>query len=460
VDAAAIDDFSEDFARSKQTPDECFRPITRFGCVKGVQHELVAYSGESPQGAMNNVQDSSIIMTNAPLSQEEVEEIRDLLGSHHAEDAHSAALLYTQKPTLAPETKQPTFAPTAAATPAPSTLPPALQRTPCPNDCSGQGTCLLGSLCQCKGGWTGFDCSLFVFTASLLGNTSELEDSPKGSIARLTIRVAKEAPNATATCRISCTPSDEARTELTEIKFYPNVTEKSIKVLGVLDFVDDGPQPFDVQIGPCSSSDPRFDFSWKSPKSPAIASGWNEDYPYAAVSTVQPEISSMIGQMVTLQGRHLQRVTSVCVEGVEVSQSPEFRVSISMPGVTGAIVQNEIELTSSHFEAWFNRVTGKPYRPPNFSGSKACSALLSGSFTGRRRAPTASNSSVGSPNASMPVLNYGSVNSSSPTPKPNRTVIIRAEGSFKYGNLEFTYKKLQRISTQPLLGQVAHLHAR
>jgi hypothetical protein len=56
----------------------------------------------------------------------------------------------------------------------------------------------------------------------------------------------------------------------------------------------------------------------------------------------------------------------------------------------------------------------------------------------------------------MPVRN-ASFNLISPT--RNRTVVIRAEGSFEYGNLEFKYKKLQRISTQPLLGQVTHLHA-
>ena len=360
--------------------------------------------------------------------------------------------MYTEQPTLTAETKRPTFAPTARATLAPSTLPPALQQTPCPNDCSGHGACLLGSVCQCMGGWTGLDCSIFVFTASILGNTSELEDSPMGSMATLTVRVAREVPNAAVACKVSCTPSTEARIDRPEMKLDANGTEKSIEIIGVQDFDDDGTQPFDVKIGPCRSSDPRFDFNWQS----KLASGWNQDYPFALVSTVQPEITSMTGQMVTLQGRHLQRVATVCVEGVEVSQKPELRVSIAMPGVTGAILQNEIELTSPHAIAWYNRVIGKPYRRPLFFGSKACPTELPASVRRRRRALAGSTSSAGSPNTSMPVRN-ASVNLISPT--RNRTVVIRAEGSFQYGNLEFKYKKLQRISTQPLLGQVAHLHA-
>ena len=383
----------------------------------------------------------------------------ELVGSNRGmptgNDASAVVLpanVYTEQPTLAAETKRPTFAPTARATLPPSTLPPALQQTPCPNDCSGHGTCLLGSVCQCMGGLTGLDCSIFVFTASILGNTSELEDSPVGSIATLTVRVASEAPNATVACRVSCTPSTEARIERPEVNFGANVTQKSIEIIGVQDFVDDGTQPFDVQIGPCQSADARFNFDWIR----QIASGWNEDYPFAVVSNVQPEITAMTGQMVTLHGRHLPRAATVCVEGIEVSQKPEFRVSIAMPGVTGAILQNEIELTSPHAIAWYNRVIGKPYRPPFFSGSKACSTGLPASVRTRRRALAGSTSNAGSPNTSMPVRN-ASFNLISPT--RNRTVVIRAEGSFEYGNLEFKYKKLQRISTQPLLGQVALLHS-
>jgi hypothetical protein len=238
------------------------------------------------------------------------------------------------------------------------------------------------------------------------------------------------------------------------MKLDANVTVKSILIIGVQDFEDDGTQPFDVKIGPCKSADPRFDFNWQS----QLASGWNQDYPFAVVATVQPEITAMKGQTVTLQGRYLQRVATVCVEGVEVSQKPEFRVSIAMPGATGAILRNEIELTSPHAIAWYKRVIGKPYHRPVLFGSKACSTGFSVSVPGRRRAlaaVAASTSSVGSPNTSMPVRNASSALISQ---RPNRTVVIRAEGSFMFGDLEFKYQKLQGIPTQPLLGQVAHLH--
>jgi hypothetical protein len=122
---------------------------------------------------------------------------------------------------------------------------------------------------------------------------------------------------------------------------------------------------------------------------PAVASSWNEDYPFAKIDTIKPDVSSMLGEMAVIRGRRLDRVSSVCVHGIDVSQEPKFRASIVERTPAGVSLQNEIELTSPDAVRWFKDVignaTGIPFRPKDTSSG--CAAP---SGTRRREGPGSS----------------------------------------------------------------------
>ena len=108
MDTAGLHDFVDDIARNRQNPDECFKPVTRFNCVKSVELAWVAYTGESPQDTASNYRDSPVVVvTDAPLSREEADAMGELVGSLGTQTGNDAnavvlpATVYTEQPTSA-----------------------------------------------------------------------------------------------------------------------------------------------------------------------------------------------------------------------------------------------------------------------------------------------------------------------------------------------------------------------
>jgi hypothetical protein len=269
------------------------------------------------------------------------------------------------------KTSSPTFAPTELATQAPTNVPPGVQRTPCLNDCSGNGDCSTAAACKCNGGWIGLDCSQFILRASILGNVSELSTFG-GRTAKLTVRVATldgipQAPNAYVECRAACDPATEAVVQGSKVTLSPNSTSAEVLLLGVVEYKDDGLQKFTVLIGPCSSTDPRFNFaSWGGPS----PSAWNEDYPFPFVEDIKPKASSQLGELVVLTGRHFRNDTKVCVDDIDVSGPPVVRVSMKLANATSGFSQySEVQLRSDFAKDWFKNVTGRAYRPNVYRGT-------------------------------------------------------------------------------------------
>jgi hypothetical protein len=181
--------------------------------------------------------------------------------------------------------------------------------------------------------------------------------------------------------------------------------EQSTTVIGFQDFVDDGDSQVSVGIGPCKSNDPRFNFATVHT---AMASTWNEDFPFATIDAIEPHTSSMLGEMVVVQGSHLDRVSRVCVKGIDVSQGPDFRVSVVELNEAGVKIQDEIELTSPGALIWFERVTrnatdatGIPLRPNVTSNNCA----KSGASSSRRETPSAVGASMSGSRPECPQCN-------------------------------------------------------
>jgi hypothetical protein len=167
--------------------------------------------------------------------------------------------------------------------------------------------------------------------------------------------------------------------------------EQSTTVIGVQDFVDDGDTQVSVGIGPCKSNDPRFNFATVHT---AMASTWNEDFPFATIDAIEPHTSSMLGEMVVVRGTHLDRVSRVCVNGIDVSQGPDFRVSVVELNEAGVKIQDEIELTSPGALHWFKRVTGNATWIPLRRNVTSDNCAQSSASSRRREASSAVGASM------------------------------------------------------------------
>jgi hypothetical protein len=160
----------------------------------------------------------------------------------------------------------------------------------------------------------------------------------------------------------------------------PGDTVVQTKLLGVVDYLDDGDQHVSISIGPCSSTDRRFDFaSWKGSR--ANSSAWNKDYAYPVVegwltSKDNDQAIALQGQSVVVTGRHFDKVKVACVYTVDVSCPPVWRVSLILRNLTaadgtGSLTEDhfEVELRSRAAKDWFKQVTGEEYRPNLYLGS-------------------------------------------------------------------------------------------
>jgi hypothetical protein len=183
------------------------------------------------------------------------------------------------------------------------------------------------------------------------------------------------------------------------MRFKAGQREQSVTMIGYQDFDDDGDGLIKVGIGPCKSTDPLFDFATVNSE---MASTWNEDYPFAKIDTIKPSASSMLGEMVAIRGRYLDRVARVCVAGIDVSQEPDFRASVIERNEAGVAIQDEVELTSPEALRWFADITGNATGIPirrNVTSSRCAQSL--GSSPRRRQVPSAVGADM-STNSSRP----------------------------------------------------------
>jgi hypothetical protein len=246
----------------------------------------------------------------------------------------------------------------------------------------------------------------------------------------------RDAPSAQVRCALSLAPKSEAEADRFVV-LGADKSSRSVDVVGVADFVDDGPQRFDVSLGPCESADRRFKFGF----SMIVASGWNEDYPYPQVTSITPAVSAMIGEAVTLTGKHLHHETQVCVNGLDVSEKPTFRVSLAAPSENGLLVQREIELKSDHAILWFETVTGSKYR---YAAKSSCAPMNIAQPSRRRQgADTLASTAEVEPRAA------GNASATNGTVSRNRnqTGVVLKSGTLTIGNVQFNYTELAPVPT-------------
>ena len=243
----------------------------------------------------------------------------------------SPASIETGVPSNAPTTAAPTtatpspttIAPTSFGTPAPSLAPTPVQTYPpppagsvpapprfrCPNDCSGHGTCDESrGVCSCEAGWFDGGCETFAIAADgWSANTTEL-----GGRAVLALRTVYP-PLATISCTARSSRPEEATVLATAIEFRDverrkvivepegggaNLEVAQVTLKGTKDLLQDGDQPFDVVVGPCSSTDTRFAFVISMP----VAVGFNEHVTFPDVGLVEPKTVSLVGEPVSMIG--------------------------------------------------------------------------------------------------------------------------------------------------------------
>ena len=190
--------------------------------------------------------------------------------------------------------------PTAAPT---LSLPASCQSLgtcPCPDGCSGHGSCDgKTGVCSCTTGWAGKytgnadNCAEWVLLAWVVGNTSEFSTEPafvpdgigltkcaqgreteclatsaNSSRALVTVRT-KVAPNSEVSCSVKCSPAAACGTKDGEGKVVlgPAKRVATTTVYGVVDYEDDGTEKIFVSIGPCNSTDGRFAINFASTSS-------------------------------------------------------------------------------------------------------------------------------------------------------------------------------------------------
>jgi len=129
-------------------------------------------------------------------------------------------------------------------------------------------------------------------------------------------------------CELQVSDPSEAVLELRLLTFMPQTSSKRVNVYGVPDYIEDGPQPFSIRIGNCSSSDARYVFG----EYRQLGQSWNEDVPFPDIASIEPAAASMVGQQVTISGKSLRNDTDVYVGDLLVSGPPVFRCVLHLDG--------------------------------------------------------------------------------------------------------------------------------
>ena len=268
-----------------------------------------------------------VTATAAPTSLSAVTDGSDGLARSEAPTAEPSTPAPTVVPSSQPPSDSPTARPSIYQAPAPPGQPPPPPRYACANDCSGHGSCDYSrGQCVCSAGWLG-DCSMFVFESrGFAANTSELGDS-----AVLEFVPRQLQPTSDVLCDVTIDTLTEAEGLVSRVlipggfaEADSNVDERrrgNVTVVGVKDLVDDGDMPFSVAIGPCQSDDPRFNI----PDVRTIAVGYNRHIDFPRIESVQPSVSSVVGQAVVLKGEYFDENCSVEVNSIVVNRDASVR---------------------------------------------------------------------------------------------------------------------------------------
>ena len=323
------------------------------------------------------------------------------------------------------------------------------------------------SVCACNGGWTGSDCSSFMLTATMLGNTSEL-----GSQALLVFSLAGDAaPTAEVRCALQSSRASEATVEA-ELVLPPGRTNQTAAVSGVPDILDDGPQQFAISVGPCKSIDARFNFDGLR----EVASGWNEDHGFPLVEEIEPTQSAMLGESITIHGRNLNNETSVCVNGTYVSSPPDHRLSLTIVSPSGDATAFEVTLRSPAAVEWFRNVSNgtgyRPYAPrpcPQLAVRRRSSGRVTSIATGSTAAKFRVDDEVVAMSAAKGIdiksIRFGVLDTAEGTAPASSLSTDMADprgldipGTLMVAGLEFNITAVSRIPTEPLLNQARTHH--
>lgn len=165
-------------------------------------------------------------------------------------------------------------------------------------------------MCSCEAGWFDSGCETFAIAADgWSDNTTEL-----GHRAVLALRTVYP-PRATVSCTARSARPEEATVLATAIEFRDVERRKvvvepeggssgttelaQVTLKGTKDLLQDGDQPFDVLVGPCTSTDTRFAFTI----SISVAVGWNEHVTFPDVGAVEPKTVSLVGEPVSMIGQ-------------------------------------------------------------------------------------------------------------------------------------------------------------
>ena len=140
------------------------------------------------------------------------------------------------------------------------------------------------------------------------------------------------------TCDLVVSDPGEAFLDRSTITFVPGGHSQTVHIVGVPDYIEDGPQPFSVGISKCSSSNLNYDFS----EYRAIGQSWNLDVPFPKIVSLEPSSSSMVGQQVTIQGLDLLNDTQVYVSGCLISGPPVLRSTLRLSDASYEVLQTAL----------------------------------------------------------------------------------------------------------------------
>ena len=198
-----------------------------------------------------------------------------------------------------------------------------------------------GGACTCKAGWGGDDCSKFMLRMSAIGGSTD-ERGTDGELIQVKVGASIQPCKHLGTpCEVVCDVSisndkelrfvvDGAQSLLSSTKvtisgkFFDEATGGSTGPAGLAgfkDFVDDGDQKSELQVGPCTSTDPRYNGIPKNMLPSATSLTLiNKHISFPIVSEISPDIVHMsTGRQITVQGKRLLQNSTVLYGNTTVS---------------------------------------------------------------------------------------------------------------------------------------------